>query len=526
MWHDRRRTARVLLTALCFSLPVVGHAETPTRNEIQTVANNWVNFILARDGNWGGERNPSVGMVREFTRGDVLLGYYVPVLPQGFLVISLLKDLAPIKAYSTTNSLDPYDEVGMCALLKRSMQHRLESLIRGFGSLEAAHMQLSHTRGFDANRAAWSCLLVGGSALRTNLQSINVSGGGPVGPLLKTRWHQNAPYNDLAPIGYRGTQSAAGCTAIALAQVMKYYCWPPHGEGDNRYYWNGDNSCPEGELSFGDNLYADFSDSYDWVNMPDSTATTTAQKSAVARLCYEVAVAVEMDFGSCGSAAPACGSLGRKDARGALEDYFYYNTPGNTPACEDRDDYTWIEWWNIIKDEIDHNRPVIYHIVTTADDSKHNFVVDGYDNSAGIYTVHANYGYNNKLTTWYTLDGFECDYLTDAHDGCDYLQESLIRYIYPREGLFGPSSGVLQGGYYSYIYGDVTSSNLMVQAGANVQFLGGTSGTHVTCTADSIRISGSTSANTRLFSHGDLSKGVKLTGAHIVLRAKGSINVH
>jgi hypothetical protein len=526
MWNPRCGTVQLILTALLFSLSPLGHAETPTTSEVKTLANNWVKFILARDGNWGGARNPSVGVVRDFKRGDILLGYYVPVLPQGFMIISLLKDFAPIKAYSTTSTLDPYDEAGMCALLKGTMQQRLEALIRNFGSLDAAQLQISHKKGFDANRAAWSRLLAGGSALGTNLQSINTSGVGPVGPLLKTCWDQHSPYNDLAPIGYSGSQSAAGCTAIAMAQVMRYYCWPPHGVGDNRYYWDGDDSCPEGELSFGNYMYADFSDSYDWVNMPDSGAVTPGQKSAVANLCYEVAVSVDMDFGSCGSAAPICGSLGRKDARGALEDYFYYNTPGNKPACEDRDDYTWMEWWNIMKDEIDHNRPVIYHIVTAADDSKHNFVVDGYDNSTGVYRVHANYGYNDKLTAWYTLDGFECDYTTDPPDGCDYLQESLIRYIYPREGLFGSSSGVLQGGYYSYIFGDVTSSNLVVQAGASVQFLGGTKGTHVTCTSDSIFIFGSKSENSRLFSHGDLSKGVKLTGAHITLRPKGSIGVH
>lgn len=40
------------------------------------------------------------------------------------------------------------------------------------------------------------------------------------GPLLSTYWHQNSPFNDLCE-GY-----SAGCGAIAIGQVMKYYEYP------------------------------------------------------------------------------------------------------------------------------------------------------------------------------------------------------------------------------------------------------------------------------------------------------------
>ena len=42
-----------------------------------------------------------------------------------------------------------------------------------------------------------------------------------VGPLLKTKWHQNAPFNDRTP-----HNRAAGCGPVAVAQVMKYYDYP------------------------------------------------------------------------------------------------------------------------------------------------------------------------------------------------------------------------------------------------------------------------------------------------------------
>jgi len=50
-----------------------------------------------------------------------------------------------------------------------------------------------------------------------------------VGPLLLTEWHQDSPFNDFCN-GY-----SAGCGAIAVAQVMKYYNYP------SRLNYNGIN---------------------------------------------------------------------------------------------------------------------------------------------------------------------------------------------------------------------------------------------------------------------------------------------
>lgn len=42
-----------------------------------------------------------------------------------------------------------------------------------------------------------------------------------VGPLLATKWHQGTPFNNMIPNG-----RSAGCGAIAVAQVMRYYLYP------------------------------------------------------------------------------------------------------------------------------------------------------------------------------------------------------------------------------------------------------------------------------------------------------------
>ena len=71
-----------------------------------------------------------------------------------------------------------------------------------------------------------------------------------VDPLLKTKWHQNSPFNDLVSNG-----NSAGCAAIATAQVMKYYQHP------QSFSWNGT--------------------PFNWSNIPELPDPGTAQASLV-----------------------------------------------------------------------------------------------------------------------------------------------------------------------------------------------------------------------------------------------------
>lgn len=97
-----------------------------------------------------------------------------------------------------------------------------------------------------------------------------------VGPLLSTKWHQNSPFNSKCP-----NQSKAGCVAIAMAQIMKFHEHP---------------------------------NTYNWDNMPDSTATNDTQQ-----LIYDIGIAVDMDYGVDGS-----GSNINK-AKDAFVNQFQYN---------------------------------------------------------------------------------------------------------------------------------------------------------------------------------------------------------
>lgn len=49
---------------------------------------------------------------------------------------------------------------------------------------------------------------------------------GAITPMLKTKWHQKSPFNDVAPI-IGNKKAPAGCVPVAVAQIMAYHEYPP-----------------------------------------------------------------------------------------------------------------------------------------------------------------------------------------------------------------------------------------------------------------------------------------------------------
>ncbi len=206
-----------------------------------------------------------------------------------------------------------------------------------------------------------------------------------VGPLLgDIMYDQGAPYNDMCPMdGLR--RSVTGCVATAMAQVMRYYQYPPVGKGTKTYEAKKLNR----------ELTVNFSNTtYDWGNMLptyDSTATDV-QKTAVATLMYHAGVAAEMDYSATGSGAYM------SDAALGLYQHFDYDI-GISLAL--RQYYSEEEWLQLIKTELNEDRPVI--MSGANEEVGHAFVCDGYDTNN---LVHINWGWGG------------------AHDG--YFQVSAL----------------------------------------------------------------------------------------------------
>ncbi len=193
-----------------------------------------------------------------------------------------------------------------------------------------------------------------------------------VGPLLdQIQYNQGAPYNNLCPMD-GDTRSLTGCVATAMAQVMRYYEHPVQGVGSKSYTTK--------TLHFA--LSVDFSaTTYDWDNMLPSynNTETEVQKTAVATLMYHAGVAAEMDYTKNWSAASA--------AKGALALYQHFNYDIGVNVAW-RQYYSEEEWLQLIKTELNANRPVIMSGQGSA--GGHAFVCDGYDTDD---RVHINWGW-------------------------------------------------------------------------------------------------------------------------------------
>ncbi|GEM_PF-5673944 len=191
-----------------------------------------------------------------------------------------------------------------------------------------------------------------------------------VSPMLKTAWHQAAPYNDsVAPY-------PTGCVPTAAAQIMKYYGHPKVAKTPNSNIFPKDIT-------------------YDWGNMLNSytDAATTAQKQAAATLMYSLIVGMQ--------AYPQGGNLVvlHPLAKVALVDYNGYDS---RMGFRMKENMRHKEWVDLIKNEITKGRPVLYMATSSAGSIGHAFVCDGYDN-AGL--IHINMGWTiSSYNVYYNID--------------------------------------------------------------------------------------------------------------------------
>lgn len=219
------------------------------------------------------------------------------------------------------------------------------------------------------------------SAIREQWESLNGEEEKEV-HLETALWDQSGlPWNAMIP-KLDGKDCHAGCVATAMAIVMRYHQWPEKGTGTlPSYYWYSGKREMEGHA---------LGHKYDWTQMPlvyESGQYTDEQGRQVAQLLFDLAIASEMDFHPYGSGAAV-------DAVLCLAKYFGYD---KQMRLLDWDYYGRDVWEDMIKAEIDANRPLYY--MGVSDDEGHAFVVDGYK---GPY-FSLNYGWSGYFNGFFLL---------------------------------------------------------------------------------------------------------------------------
>lgn len=216
-----------------------------------------------------------------------------------------------------------------------------------------------------------------------------------VGPLVKTIWAQAPYYNASCPVTVvDGVDSndVAGCVATAMAQIMKYWAYPPHGISSNSY-----------SLSPYGVLYANFDTThYNWAAMPNNV---TRNNSEVATLMYDCGVSVDMEYTVDNSGAyVANGDVpSHISAQSAFSQYFGYS--GSSMQAVYESNYSYANWVSLIENELNSNRPVLYS--GSGDDGGHAWVCDGYNSATDQF--HMNWGWAGYEDGYYSLNSLNPD---------------------------------------------------------------------------------------------------------------------
>ena len=289
---------------------------------------------------------------------------------KGFVIISGDDQMPEVVGYSTTNSFDITNMHPGLADMLDFYNEAVNNVRKGIGKVPAPR--------------------------RSSKVHLGVE------PLLGTSWGQTAPYNNLCPLV--GEQHCVtGCVSTAMSQVMYYYQWPQKGTGTAFYAHptHGTLTSNIGEHT------------YNYAAMKPTTTENLASDEAaqaVAQLCYDCGVAVQMDYGLNGSGALETAAMT------AFIKHFGYRA--STMEQKDRSVFdTQEEWDNLIKSELDAKRPVFYSGRDYYSGGGHEFLIDGYDEEGNF---HVNWGWHGAAN-----DGYYSILTLDPRDVAPTMSYSL-----------------------------------------------------------------------------------------------------
>ncbi|MBR0170400.1 MAG: thiol protease/hemagglutinin PrtT [Bacteroidales bacterium] len=268
--------------------------------------------------------------------------------------------------------------------------------------------------------------------------------------MLRTRWNQSSPYNNLCPYDSAGRfRTVVGCVATAMAQVMKYWNHPSCGNGSHSYdHW-----------AYG-TLSADFGQTdYMWDDMTTSLDFTSQHReiNAIATLSYHCGVAVDMGYGESSGAWTICYG-GQYDYITVCSETAFVNHFKYSPDLHGEERYHFNDslWIGMIDADLAAGRPIIY----TGSDSTgaHAFVLDGSDTN-DFY--HFNWGWGGYGDGYYLMSnlapgsggaGGNATYTFNRHQTAIFHLEPGEETFYEAEIYDTVCSGTSTYTFHNYVF--------------------------------------------------------------------------
>ena len=312
------------------------------------------------------------------TAGDTLL-YAFNIGQNGYILTGTDKQDEPIVGYCLGT---PYSEATLPPNLRGFLQGYMQDL-QAVHTTKALPADIVQCRYKAAQE--WKALLAGDANYYASKDAKSVS------PLIATHWSQGAGYNNYCPSYSAGDggHSVTGCVATAMAQIIRYHCYP-----DTGFYHSSYNHSYFGTQSAQyDSTY------YDYSLMPSGVSPYSPQnqQQAVSLLCYHCGVSVKMNYENpnhtSGSGAQS------NDVPAGLRYFGYTNCHYLVKGSG-----TNAIWDSLLHHDLDRGRPVYYS--GSSSDYGHAFICDGYNNS-GKYHFNFGWGYGNDgYFTLTSVNGF------------------------------------------------------------------------------------------------------------------------
>ena len=335
------------------------------------------------------EGNPQIHLI-DFAEKASFPNFYVFGNERCFVIISADDCVHPVLGYSTD---DGFGEDAMPEVI----MDWLKAYDDGIAFVKERRLEAT-----TEIRKEWNGLLCGGGLEPKSRNFVK--------PLIRTKWSQSAPFNNLCPpdtANHLTGHAVSGCGAIAMAQIMNYWEHPVRGIGFHSY-------TPALHQEYGE-LSVNFSETtYDWDNIKNlyTRGYSSAEALAVATLVYHCGVSVNMDYGPSSSnvAAPILDS--------AMRYYFDYASTTNYVF---KSQYSNTQWISMLKNDLDNLQPLLYRACSDNQGTNaHIFVCDGYDEND---LFHFDWGIiGGRFDGYYTI--------ADLHQGS-------VNYTYGNAAMFG-----------------------------------------------------------------------------------------
>ncbi|NMA19738.1 MAG: hypothetical protein GX927_04075, partial [Lentisphaerae bacterium] len=370
----------------------------------QVFAQRWLAAVDQPLGADFSAQSEIVSIVPITNSSGATIAYNVTLSPSGYVIISADDRLQPVITFSGNGSYDDTPANPLRALLQIDLQSRLAAVaqlapegpaVRGVDPVEPPPAVLE-------NKSAWERFT--GPATRADAAEVVAEVW--VGSFVKSQWSQGGGiYNYYTPTIYDHSYTfqepgnpdniVCGCTATAMAQVMRYFQWPQKGVGVKQGSANitlRDTIVNPDPISITMNLRGGngAGGPYNWDLMSlsptgDEDLETLQQIGA---LCLDVGLSVGMNYNrenkseSAGSPSP-----------GSYTNFFKYSGAGNPGGADGA------------RANLDARRPVLVVATMVVDPTtSHALFADGYGRIDGRWYYHLNLGWGGSANGWYNLE--------------------------------------------------------------------------------------------------------------------------